>query len=382
MVVLADTSMSTPSGDDDASPQEYLADVQDYLTTRGWTLDLTQVAETVFLFGGTTTANDGTDRRGVVIVATGAGDELGREHVKYLRKAVRKYDADVAFAHARNGTDDSIEDLCAEHGIRLIDGEDVRGGSELDEGAVDDLSFPDKESTAPTESDDPDATPAVTGAERAEPSGGDGTAVQSSGIVEVVRGNLTRGGLHGAGAWVLGYLVVFLLGMLDNYEYPGGITPFRANGWVFYGTHTVPLEASGARQGVSATRTLEVFGSPSPFDGLALTVPGIVYHLVPVIVLAGAGYLLVGNAEDAGTGVSGTAAGVALGATLSAGYLLLTVVGQSVFSFEYTVRRAGLAGGTYTLAAAPEFTSSVLLAGLAYPILFGSAGAVVATVRR
>lgn len=97
--------------------------------------------------------------------------------------------------------------------------------------------------------------------------------------------------------------------------------------------------------------------------------PEIVYHLVPVVFLGGAGYLLARRLS-----VSSGPEAVKAGGTLLVGYLPLSLLGALLFA---TGESADQRGVDVTVTAGPEL-SMVLLTALAFPAIFGIAGALLA----
>ncbi|AGB14796.1 hypothetical protein Halru_0144 [Halovivax ruber XH-70] len=177
----------------------------------------------------------------------------------------------------------------------------------------------------------------------------------------------------GIGAFVVGFVLLSGLvvaeGVLDDSvtdetgevdsqgDEPGLLTVL---GWVYFGAHFVDL-------GVDT-----VFGSMS-FDMFGAlmeeaVIPEILWRLVPVVVLIGAGYLLAARVLPA---TASPEDGAKIGATVTVGYLLTVAIGTQVFEFT----------GDEGTSASVEFTEALLLAGLLYPILLGAFGGYLA-VRR
>ena len=168
------------------------------------------------------------------------------------------------------------------------------------------------------------------------------------------------GAVAGAFAWLLGYLLTYVVTAGRIQEFQGSflgqvadlfgleIPTWKIVGWVFYNAHFVDTAAgSGAGSAV---------GGDGGFTALL--------YVVPPLVLLAAG-LAVGRASGAGD----PAADALSGATVLLGYLPLSVLG--VFLFEATV--AGTAVG-------PSPAPGVLLAGVLYPAVFGVVGAGVAAL--
>jgi hypothetical protein len=160
---------------------------------------------------------------------------------------------------------------------------------------------------------------------------------------------LRRGVGAGAAAYAAGYVVLYLWywAMGDTST---ETTDWVSMGWFFYRGHLVDITMSGDAA-PAAVRTTESVLS-------ATTVPDV---LAPVAALTALGYLL-GREAAAETALESATAG----ASLVAGYLPLTVVGSFLF-------RKPVAGG---YPASPDLLQSLLLAGLAFPLLFGAIGGV------
>lgn len=186
------------------------------------------------------------------------------------------------------------------------------------------------------------------------------TQSQPSGFVEAAQNNLKEGATMGAAAYVLNYVVMYLFAVIDGVEGTAEVGMWKLAGWIFYGSHMVDLEASAMGQ----SQSYGVFEDASSAEGLTSTIPEVVYYLVPVVVLLGAGYMLYQRADVSLD--TETAAG--LGASVTAGYIVLAAVGT--FLFEYS------SGG---VSIAPKMTTAIALAGLAYPLVLGALGAVAAS---
>lgn len=360
--------------DRDRECTEYVTAVERYFTERGWQLDRTQVAETVWLYGGTKPSSDGETSHAVIIVAAGADDSLTRQHLDYLARAADKYGTDTAFAHARLGTTDETARLCEEHGIQVVDPAEI--GPKQD--PVDGIEFPSQaeQSISEEQTTQPrrpgQSAEAVTAARQVSPA-----------PTAVARRNLVRGGLHGASAWLVGYCLVFLFSLADNYQITSDFhNPISAPGWAFYGAHRVTITRTVTRDSGTQTQQVEVFGTTPVFEGLTSTVPAVVYQLAPVVILLGAGYLVVKNADE--TGLS-TAATATLGGTICVGYLLVMVAARPVFeataSSAELSRLPGGSSGIQQITAVPELTGTVFQAGVIYPLVFGAIGALLASYR-
>lgn len=167
------------------------------------------------------------------------------------------------------------------------------------------------------------------------------------------------GAASGAGAYVLGYLLVYLTqrGSVEERlsafnvvtDLLGGdpIPPWQAVGWLYYNAHFVATRLPGI--GGPTTRNFIANAD----DG-ALTL----LYLVPPLLLLGAGYAVATLSDADAPDVGGVA-----GALAVAGYLPLAVLGIVLFSY-----------GTGDGSIAPDAITAVLLAGVVYPVVFGALG--------
>jgi hypothetical protein len=163
------------------------------------------------------------------------------------------------------------------------------------------------------------------------------------------------GAAAGALAWLLGYLLTYVVASGRIREFQGSflgqvadlfgleVPTWKVVGWVFYNAHFVDTAAGGGAG--------SAIGGDGGFTALL--------YVVPPLVLLAAG-LAVGRA--AGNGDAAT--GALSGASALLGYLPLSVLG--VFLFEATV--AGTTVG-------PSLAPATVLGGVLYPAVFGAAGA-------
>ncbi|KTG10064.1 hypothetical protein AUR64_10720 [Haloprofundus marisrubri] len=133
-----------------------------------------------------------------------------------------------------------------------------------------------------------------------------------------------------------------------------------ASGWLFYNAHLVPTsvpiaDAVNGLGGLTNQSLLATLGGPL----YAL-------YLLPPLLLVAAGYAVVRTAETPGSNGARNA-----GASVVAGYFPLLLLGAFVFT-------AGAAEAQTV--ASPAGLSSVFL-GLAYPLVFGGIGGMVADKR-
>ncbi|MFB6123642.1 MAG: transporter [Haloferacaceae archaeon] len=166
----------------------------------------------------------------------------------------------------------------------------------------------------------------------------------------------------GCVAYLLGYVVTYLLTSAPLRRsfarrlvefVTGEPSTWKLVGWVFYSAHFVETVIPGP---FGSSRTVDLV------DGLDAVSPAV--HLVPPVLLvaAGAGLAWRVDAADARDGAT-------TGATVVLGYFPLAVVGAFLF-----VVVAGDA------AARPDLLPAAVVAGVAYPAVFGALGGVVGGV--
>lgn len=180
---------------------------------------------------------------------------------------------------------------------------------------------------------------------------------------------IKEGGVVGVAAYVVGLGVTFVLFQLDSdlqdellaaqFEELGAGT-LDAVVWVFHAGHFVELEVSTS--GADQVRS----GSVDIFSEASTSLPDLLYHVVPIVVLLGAGYLLLQR-----VGAASSAEAAKSGVTLLVGYLPLAAVMPFVFRISES---EGFGGESVSFTVAPEMTTSILLAGIVFPAVLGAAG--------
>lgn len=187
----------------------------------------------------------------------------------------------------------------------------------------------------------------------------------SSGVGDAFVENLPNGAAAGAAAYVLSYAATYVFVMLDGLEQTGEVATWKAVGWVFYAAHFVETEISISAAGQSQTEALNPLTDGSAASGITSTVPEFVYYVVPLVVLVGAGYVA---ARHYG-GTPSTEAAAAAGASVVAGYLVLGAVGWWAFTESQSTELGSASVG-------PVLLMSVVLLGIAYPVICGGLGGV------
>lgn len=173
--------------------------------------------------------------------------------------------------------------------------------------------------------------------------------------------SIGRGAAAGAAAFVLGYLVTYVLtesrvresleGINAILQFFGGeqIPAWRAVGWLFFNMHYVRTQIPG----LGGTRT-QNFITSSDFSTALFA--------VPVILLLATGFLLAWT-----RGPMDVRTGAVDGATVAVGYAAAAIAGVFVF---------GVTRGDATIS--PDPITGVLLAGIVYPLVLGAVGGALA----
>lgn len=186
----------------------------------------------------------------------------------------------------------------------------------------------------------------------------------STGSVPDSARSLGRGTVAGLGAWLVGYLVTYLLhsgGVRDALAtdvlelLAGDPVTWKLIGWLYFNAHFVDASVPG----LLGRSTVNLLSGAEELGLLAL------YVLPPVALLVAGAVAAYGRADaDAGA-----VEGAKTGAAVALGYLLASLVGA--VAVRITVADA---------VAGPSLVTAVLLAGLVYPLVFGAVGGAVATV--
>lgn len=175
-----------------------------------------------------------------------------------------------------------------------------------------------------------------------------------------------EGVLAGAVAYLAGFALTFVLLQVDSDLKDSLTSGFQntdvsaidATSWVYASAHFIvdmKTEVSGGGQSQSQTQSL--------FSNVQqMSLPEPVYYAVPIIVLAGAGYLVVQQ-----TDVNSSEQAMKAGAMLAAGYLPLALISAFVFRINQSSF-----GSTVTFG--PDLVM-VGVTGLLFPVIFGTAGA-------
>jgi hypothetical protein len=166
------------------------------------------------------------------------------------------------------------------------------------------------------------------------------------------------GAAAGVGAWVLSYLCTYIIASGDIQNSLFGrvleaaeIGVWQVVGWVFFNAHFVNTLVDFGFFGAGTTNAV---GGEDGFTALL--------YVVPPLLLLVAG-LAVGR--YAGASELETTDAALAGVTVTLGYAVLSVAGVLIFATENVT---------------PDVVTGILLAGILYPVVFGGAGAVAASL--
>lgn len=168
---------------------------------------------------------------------------------------------------------------------------------------------------------------------------------------------LLVGPLTGIATWLLGYGLTYLVvapsirdsalnRLIEAFE--GAPATYEMVGWVFFNAHFVDTVFRGLP--LVGSRSASFVGGQDGFTPLL--------YVVPVVLLLTAGLALAWWRRP-----DGPRRGALVGATMLPGYLLATIAGTVLFQVT-----------TFGASGAPDVVAAVLLAGLAYPVVFGIGG--------
>ncbi|AGN01653.1 hypothetical protein L593_08540 [Salinarchaeum sp. Harcht-Bsk1] len=169
---------------------------------------------------------------------------------------------------------------------------------------------------------------------------------------------IVQSAVAGLGAYVASFALVAIVvaAMEDGDDLVGGA------GNILYGAHFVDSKSTVSMMGQTQSQTSNFVSEAS------LEAPELLYQIIPIVVLVGAGIALVRTFDIQDE----TDAAIA-GAATAIGYVVLTVVGT--FVFEMSESQQGI-----SVDVAPELgLVTVLLMGIVYPAVFGGIGGFVGT---
>lgn len=177
---------------------------------------------------------------------------------------------------------------------------------------------------------------------------------------------LASAGLGGI-AVAIGYLLSALLVAGEARDVALDVADWKVVGWYFFNGHLVDVEAAGSIGEFGGSETINFITQSTAASA------GILY-LIPPIVLLGVGGLLAARL-DAGD----MSEAVLAGAPVAIGYVVVMTV---VALITQVSTEASFVGVDVSGSVGPQLLPAVLLAGLVYPLVFATVGAIVVVVLR
>ncbi|MES3517949.1 MAG: hypothetical protein PPP58_09825 [Natronomonas sp.] len=173
------------------------------------------------------------------------------------------------------------------------------------------------------------------------------------------RDSLLAGTVAGVGAWVVGYVVVYLIAgtrieesVLNRFveAFGGESATYELVGWVFFDAHFVETVVDVQIAFLDSQSTVRLVGGEDGFTAALYLVPPVLLLLAGVVVGR-----LSGTTEPADGAVAGT--------FVVPPYALFCLLGAVVFQ----VSVGGSSGG-------PGLLEAAFVAGILYPAVFGGVG--------
>lgn len=175
------------------------------------------------------------------------------------------------------------------------------------------------------------------------------TAGQSDGVLDGVP--VVKGAIVGVVTFVVAYVATGVLTAVATRDSNADVSALEGIGWYFYGAHYVEF--------VNAGVALPLWSDSS--------IPQVAFTALVIVVLFGAGFVLTRRYTNG----SGAGEGVKAGTVLVLGYLPLVLV-------DVLVVRDAVAEMPWELETVP----AIVLAGIAFPLVLGTIGGIVAALTR
>lgn len=174
------------------------------------------------------------------------------------------------------------------------------------------------------------------------------------------------GSVAGAAAYVLGYVITFVLMREEaRRTFEGSVPTWKVVGWYYYNAHYVDLVGRRSFGAFGGSETVNLLAESS-----ASAAPYL--YAVPALALVLAGGAVARRRSD--NGVVSAAGG---GAATVVGYGLVAVIGALLVTHSDA---GSFFGVDFSSTVAVPLDSVVVIVGLAYPAVFGTAGAVLWSV--
>jgi hypothetical protein len=176
-------------------------------------------------------------------------------------------------------------------------------------------------------------------------------------------------------AYVFGYIVTYIFVELSSNDRSLGIlstladiSRFDLTGWMFYNAHFVDVTASTEAGGVSESESANMLS-----EATNLAVPEPIWYLVPIVLLILSGFVVALTIDR----TNQTTKAISAGASIFVGYLPLSVLGLFLFG---TSMDFSTFGQTATVTIGPNKVLGIVLAGFAFPVIFGMLGGLLASM--
>ncbi|QFU82392.1 hypothetical protein [Natronorubrum aibiense] len=167
-------------------------------------------------------------------------------------------------------------------------------------------------------------------------------------------------------AAAIGYLVTYVLIVSEVHEAFGDeIADWKGVAWYFYNAHMVDVEASGAFGSLGGTSTVDLIAQSNAAGADLL-------YVIPPLVL-----LTVGAIAAVQWNVTDIGAAVVVGAPVTLGYAAVMALGALVAESSTEIEVFGVEA---TGSIAPAFVPAFVLGGVLYPLVFATAGAILAAL--
>ncbi|WP_440766328.1 hypothetical protein [Natronorubrum sp. DTA7] len=167
-------------------------------------------------------------------------------------------------------------------------------------------------------------------------------------------------------AAAIGYLVSYVL-IVDEVRdvFGGDVADWKGVAWYVYNAHLVDIETTGSFGSFGGSSTVDFIAESGSTSATLL-------YVVPPLVLLGMGAMLARQWDVADIGEA-----VTVGAPVTIGYAVVVGLGALVAESSSEGSFFGIeASGSV----APELLPAVVLGGVLYPLVFATAGAVLAAV--
>ena len=172
----------------------------------------------------------------------------------------------------------------------------------------------------------------------------------------------------GVVAAAVGYLATYVVIASEvSEELSDDLAEWIGVAWYYFNAHLVEIETTGEWGAITASGSVDFIAESGSSNAMAL-------YAIPPIVLLGLGVLFAARADVRSIGEA-----VAVGAPITIGYAavmtILALVAETGYEGEFF-------GASVSGSMSPELLPAILLAGVLYPLVFATAGAILAVLVR